>query len=605
MIMESSKSGSPLYRRLLVLRVVLPITVFLVPLVDEIINELSDHGQPLWTNTLTSFAHDFLLYAILGPLLLLVAFTWLIRRVRERDEAEGYLHSLHQLSLEAADSTDVDALVNVALQMPERILGPVPATLIRRENPNGPWTLAGAYRLSVEQQAALEASLPKAKHCQECTMPVGADHMTCDLFPILQNVHSERAPGSVVCYCLSNEKTRQFILNVYLPKGVKLNPQGHQALNSMAAELAIAFDYAQLRSRELQLMRRVEQAFREQKDLRVTLGRMLASIVAAQWAERGAVFLTARDSTESDLIPVAAWPEGQEPDSLLPFARLTVTHCTKYANDSPDTSILGFPLVAETFCVGALVLGGPLIFAANQADFLKIAIDMMGLIIRNSQLYAELESQAVLEERSRVAREVHDGLAQSLGFFNFKLQQVDRLLAREEWTAARQALQELREGTQEFYAEVRSTIQDLRLADGQNEPLGLRLREYGGAFADRTGLMIAVNASDDLSLMPHVKTDLLRIVQEALSNVHRHAQAKHVSVTLRRDTDSIVLEIQDDGAGLAEAAPDAPAHFGLRIIRERAKNLGGQFQLSSQPGLGTKLRVTVPASHGMVNVERT
>ena len=605
MIMESPNSGSTLYRRLLVIRVILVIILLLLPFFDEFINEILDPTHRGWAVVASSWAADFLLYGTLGPVAVWLTFAWLIRRVRERDEAERYLQSLHLLSVEAAASTDVEALVNVALQMPERILGPVPATLIRRENPNGPWTLAGAHRLSVEQQAALQASLPKARHCHECAMPAGTAPVSCDLLPVLQAVQAERALVSVVCFCLSHEKPRQFILNVYLPLGVKLNAQMNKALNSMAAELTIAFDYAQLRSRELQLMLRVEQAIREQKDLRATLGRMLASIVAAQWAERGAVFLTVPDGPEADLISVAAWPEGQETDTLVPFARLTLTHGAKFANESPDSPILGFPLMADKFSVGALVLAGPLIFAADQADFLKIAIDMMALIIRNSQLYAELESQAVLEERSRVAREVHDGLAQSLGFVNFKVQEVDRLLARDQWPAARQALKELREGTQEFYAEVRSTIQDLRLSDGQAEPLAARLRQYALAVADRSDLKITVNVKDDLDLMPHVKTNLVRIVQEALSNVQRHAQATHVWVSLQRDADIIVLEIQDDGAGLPEASAEAPAHFGLRIIRERAENLGGQFQLFSQPGLGTRLRVTVPASYGMVNVEGT
>jgi signal transduction histidine kinase len=233
---------------------------------------------------------------------------------------------------------------------------------------------------------------------------------------------------------------------------------------------------------------------------------------------------------------------------------------------------------------------------------------MMALTIRNSQLYAELESQAVMEERNRLAREVHDGLAQSLGFLNFKMQQVDRLLAREQWEVARQALREMREGVQDLYTEVRLTIQDLRWPSSEDDQgLDERLHQYVTAFAARTNLDVSLEVDGEPHLSPQEEAHLFRIVQEALANVRKHAQAQRVWVRLRAGPEETTLEVEDDGKGLSPAAypqdsvrsaslrdlPDIAEHFGLRIMQERAEAMGGRLSLRSVPGQGTRLQVTV------------
>ena len=87
--------------------------------------------------------------------------------------------------------------------------------------------------------------------------------------------------------------------------------------------------------------------------------------------------------------------------------------------------------------------------------------------------------------------------------------------------------------------------------------------------------------------------------------MQRHAHAEHVWVRLHQGTENVVLEVEDNGTGIPDAPADAPAHFGLRIIRERAENLGGQFRLQSEPGRGTVLRVIVPASRIATLPERS
>ena len=229
---------------------------------------------------------------------------------------------------------------------------------------------------------------------------------------------------------------------------------------------------------------------------------------------------------------------------------------------------------------------------------------MAALVISNSQLYAKLERQAVLEERNRLAREVHDGLAQSLGFLNFKIQHVTRLLDRKQWPAVRQGLEEMREALQEMYSEVRLTIQDLRWS--LEDDLGLleRLQQYVTDFGERAGLEACLTVQGQPNLSPRDEVHLFRIVQEALANVQKHARAQKVCVRLSVEPEGIVLEVEDDGIGMPvnshardEIAAAELGHFGLRIMQERAEAIGGQLSLHSAPGEGTHLKLTVGAAH--------
>ena len=264
---------------------------------------------------------------------------------------------------------------------------------------------------------------------------------------------------------------------------------------------------------------------------------------------------------------------------------------------------MAIPLMAEGLTTGVLALSSDHPFTTSQQSFLQIAASMIALIIRNSQLYGQLESQAVLEERNRLAREFHDGLAQGLGFLNFKIQQVERLLAREQWEAAQEALDEMREGTQNLYTEVRQTIHDLRWFPEDGQGLSERLHEYVLDFGERTDLDVDLDVKGEPRLSPQDEVHLFRIVQEALTNVHKHAQAKHAWVRLWAGPEATILEIQDDGTGISQEEfsqdplSDAARHFGLRIMRERAEAMGGQLSVRSTPSQGTQLQVTVAATN--------
>ncbi len=199
-------------------------------------------------------------------------------------------------------------------------------------------------------------------------------------------------------------------------------------------------------------------------------------------------------------------------------------------------------------------------------------------------------------ERSRLAREVHDGPAQALSNAIFQVEVVQRLLDRDE-RLARAELQQLREVLTRELRGVRAYLSQLRpplLAD-----LGLSgaIREAADQIASALDIPVHVELDEAIDALPEtVEVVTLRVIQEALQNVRKHAQPSNVRVRMARDTSGWTVEVRDDGKGFE--ADDPPVggrrHFGLQFMRERAELIGARFEVRSSPDLGTAVRMTIP-----------
>ncbi|HHH41755.1 MAG TPA: hypothetical protein ENK56_07090 [Chloroflexi bacterium] len=591
----------PLYQRLLALRRVLPIAAFLLVLAHQALEHAWLSGLPRPLHMLSQIA----VYGTVGPALAWLTLTWLAERVRERDEAEAHLRALYQVSRQAAITADMDALIEIALSMPAQVLGPVSTSLILREHPEGPWVLAGTRNLHPEHREAIEAHLTTAGaylRCGRCRTLAATVREGCPLLCFSDPQNPPLQVRGVICLPLSTGDPPHALLNVYLIGREEISPSSRRVVESMAALLAVAMDHARLRAREFQMLDRMEQVMRRREGLADAVGVMLGEVALAHRAEAGAVFLVLEGEELPALLPIAGWPGREVSPSLTTLAHQALEGGEVLVGSGTGEADhrVAVPLVAEGQVRGVLALVGQQPFTSTQLSFLKAAAGMMALLIRNSQLYGELERQAILEERSRLAREVHDGLAQSLGFLNFKVQQIERLLGRGHEEAARQALRELREVVQDLYGEVRLTIHDLRWSPDPDQGLVEHLQQYVEAFADRTGLEVSLAVEGEPFLSPGAEVQLFRVAQEALVNVHRHARARRVWVRLRSNADEVTLEVEDDGVGLPAGASNGGEHFGLRIMQERVEAMGGDLTLQSAPGRGTLLRVAVRSPRSAV-----
>ena len=602
---SSPDSSNSLYRIVRLLRFVLPITAFLFVVVHQSITHDLLRSRQLSAH----FLWQVLPYATIGPVVVWLALTWFVRWARERDEAEAHLHCLHKISQQAATATEMEEIVDIALHMPEEIIRPAATSLILRANPDGAWSLAGTYGLQKSEVDMLTARLSMEGsdlYCGQCTTLSATVHQDCPMHLPLPQADMTRRITRVVCLPLSTERPPLALLNVYLPDEASLSPGMRRVLESMGAVLSVALDHARLRTREIQMLNRMEQASRRQESLAATVGQILSDMATVHHAQGGEVFLLSMDDNQAPtLTPITAWPEGKTHPLLNSTAQRALLEEDTVITTSPQHKehAVAIPLMAEGLTTGVLALSSDHPFSTSQQSFLQVAASMIALIIRNNQLYGQLERQAVLEERSRLAREFHDGLAQGLGFLNFKIQQVERLLEREQWAAAQEALGELQNGTQNLYTEVRQTIQDLSWFPEDGQGFSERLHEYVLDFGERTGLNVDLDVKGEPRLSPQDEVHLFRIVQEALTNVHKHAQAQHACVRLWAGPEATILEIQDDGTGISQEAPsqdpvsDAAGHFGLRIMRERAEAMGGQLSVRSTPSQGTQLQVTVGATN--------
>ena len=209
--------------------------------------------------------------------------------------------------------------------------------------------------------------------------------------------------------------------------------------------------------------------------------------------------------------------------------------------------------------------------------------------------------QAVLAERNRVAREIHDTLAQSFVGVSVQLELTAQLLAHSQIDAAGQQIDRTREYVRDGLAEARRSIWDLRAATAQHT-LPTRLTRVAEQ-ASTESLPIQVNIGGTYRTVDaKLEDEILRIAQETLSNVARHAHASHVTIDLRYHSNRLTLTIADDGRGFDAADNSLPSkgHFGVQGMRERAAQIHAQLVVESAPGQGTtvKLEVPIPAQKG-------
>lgn len=222
---------------------------------------------------------------------------------------------------------------------------------------------------------------------------------------------------------------------------------------------------------------------------------------------------------------------------------------------------------------------------------------------REQELVSELRQEAVLEERDRIARELHDGLAQVLGYVNTKAMAVRLMLHRGQVAAAERNLRQLEEAARGLFTDVREAILGLRATAHAGAGLTASLRDFTEQFSRLSSLPVELVAEaqvEALILPADTELQLLRIVQEALANVRKHASARRAAVLLSKEDGVLDLTVCDDGVGFEPQRPrgDGRPHFGLTTMRERAEAIGAAFSVLSQCGEGTIVHVCVRLSEG-------
>jgi two-component system nitrate/nitrite sensor histidine kinase NarX len=250
---------------------------------------------------------------------------------------------------------------------------------------------------------------------------------------------------------------------------------------------------------------------------------------------------------------------------------------------------------------------------ADVLALLKTAGELLGLALDNARLARENLRASVLQERQALAADVHDGIGQSLAFVKMRLLLLHDAMREGRVADAERYFDDVRSAVGQAHASLRSILTEFRTPP---DPLGLAHALAASAEGFRRSCPAALDLHDELPdglLRPEQEVQLAHVVREALANVARHAAARHASVRLSLvDGAQVQLLVQDDGAGFAAGAPDASAwgggsHYGLAIMQERARRLGGTLVVDTPPEGGTRvqLRFPLPAGSGAAGAAGT
>jgi nitrate/nitrite-specific signal transduction histidine kinase len=269
----------------------------------------------------------------------------------------------------------------------------------------------------------------------------------------------------------------------------------------------------------------------------------------------------------------------------------------------PDLAIarLEAPLQRAGETIGLLVVGSRFErgFEVDEVEMLSSLANQAAIATENARLQARLRELAVVAERERIAREMHDGLAQVLGYVNTKSQAIEELLAVGRTDEARTLLVELAAAARSIYVDIREAILGLRSPVVPGVGLVAAVEAYAARFAEASKIAVHVEAADAarrLDLAPDVDAQVFRIVQEALTNVRKHSGARRAEVSFSVRDRHLDVVIEDDGHGIGTplAAADRP-RYGLRAMRERADSIGALVDWSNPPDGGCRVHIAVGA----------
>jgi signal transduction histidine kinase/ligand-binding sensor domain-containing protein len=260
-------------------------------------------------------------------------------------------------------------------------------------------------------------------------------------------------------------------------------------------------------------------------------------------------------------------------------------------------SCLVVPLQVQEHVIGALVLAHPMqdIYSAAEVAQLEPFVSPVAIALENERLRQRARRGAMLEERARVARELHDAVTQALFSASLIAEALPDALERDRERAA-MGVAELRQLTAGALAEMRTLLLELRPKALTEASLGTLLQLLGASLRSRSAVPINVTIGRDCILAPAVQLACYRIAQEALHNAVKHAAAEQAMVRVDCTPDEVLLQVSDDGRGF-DPAKMPQGGLGLGILHERASEIGAQLTIDSVPGIGTIVSLRWRAQH--------
>ncbi len=323
---------------------------------------------------------------------------------------------------------------------------------------------------------------------------------------------------------------------------------------------------------------------------------VLATLEDELNAARSAIFI----QTEGGVLSPVAYrghgaKEAVRPEGVLVEQAVRTLRPAREAQESGMASCRHrtvLPLHLGDRLIGVAIADSPSPIGDDMLAAVRTSVDEQSLRLDTALVWDELRSLATLEERQRLAREIHDGVAQELASLGYL---VDDLAATAPTEGHRSRLHNLRGEISRVVSELRLSIFDLRSEITTSGGLGSALSDYVRAVGARSGMTVHLTLDEGPTrLRADVEAELLRIAQEAITNARKHSSGGNLWVDCRIHPPSARIAVQDDGGGLGAARPDS---YGLMIMRERAERVGAQLEIGEEVAetgdRGTRVQVTI------------
>lgn len=553
-------------------------------------------------------------YSVLGPLATYAILNWIAEEVRQRELAQAAtarlyeelsashetLGAIHDVTANYAAAPDLEAVMQVAAEGARAVTGAAAVGVVV-----GSHELIAAHGSGMTPAMEADARARGAALLRAGTGAAQAVEARATL---------DGREYTVLSHALGGPGGAEGTMHGYyaLPPDQRVR----EAFGILAAQYTAAAESTRSRLRDLLTLMEVDRTVRAEGNLERMLVQVLNEMMKRVAAPAGGVFLVDEEGTLS-LSASVGLPRGATPityrvgegiigrvaQSLEPLVLGEVGESERAHLGPllrPSSSVLALPLIAEARLIGVTVLvhPEPNRFERASLPYLGLLASQVSLAVRNATAYLRSEELAITEERTRIAREIHDGVAQLLAFSALKLDLVARLMNSDKKRASSE-LDQARSTVRETIREIRRSIFALRPVDLERYGFVETVRRYVADFGQQNEMRVELTLDEIGELSPKSEAVLFRIFQEAMHNVAKHSRAQAVEVAIGRDDSGMVfVQVKDDGQGFdVEQVGDrvtSAGGLGLKQMRERVEERGGRLLVRSSKGKGTEVRAAVP-----------
>lgn len=523
-------------------------------------------------------------------------------RTSRRSEA------IFQLSQKFVEANDENEVLKPLLTVMVELVGAIGASVVPLDDRGQPLTAIshGEIPKALMDSWVEYLASPEIRHkCGTCQQTGSLVH-TCPLVELPVFNHTDLSTPSTI-YCLHLRRgEREFgILNLYLPEEKSLDSDTQDFLQTLLDETALVLESLQAQKRELIILQQI----RHQADIQDLQLEFLENVKETLRADFVLLYIIGDHEPHQQNVRIGDYPEssGSLIEGVVEGVQksgqpLLLGDVEGEPGSAQDLrSLICAPLVISDEPAFGVILAGrthATKFSSRHLSLLQNLAGQLSLVVRNAELQAEIKFNSIMTERTRLAREIHDGIAQTLGFLKLQTAQMENYLAARDINRLQNSLSMTYKVLSDAYLDVRQAIDDLRISPG-SEGLESWLRETSIEFEENTGLKVNLEGTPAAEkLPPEIQVQLIRIIQEALSNVRKHAQASEAWIEYDQVGEIFLVEIRDDGRGFHPDELPGVSKYGLQGMRERSDLIGADLMIISAPEEGTIIKVQVPVPTG-------